>query len=378
MSKGRKFEIKRRLCLYHVGRSGILLHHSVRAPIPQKQEVLVPPSLYPVPKRRKISHSVFDGFRDFQSESAMAAVSASGGFSGGGVTGERRSLADLFRPPVELIHRGGFMSARLAAEQRHCWLLVNIQDASDFSSQCLNRDVWSASSVKEALKEHFVFWQVYRDTEEGERFCQFYKVSSLPHISILEPATGEKLAEFVASDPTTFLDLATDFLSHHDLADARPSQSAAPVQVNTSCDKSASSFTKSKWEEVKCTMPDCVPREECSGNSAEVGAGSKDVWRNIEEDKADVGDVKTMAVKSGGCITLRLRYPDDSREQKSFLSSAPLQELFSHVTLRGFPLSRFDIVGTFPALRVSAICPRSPLSASLYHNHTLFIHEKLS
>lgn len=40
------------------------------------------------------------------------------------------------------------------------WLMVNIQDASEFPCQVLNRDVWSNAAVKTIIKEHFIFWQV--------------------------------------------------------------------------------------------------------------------------------------------------------------------------------------------------------------------------
>ncbi|KAG8135894.1 putative UBX domain-containing protein [Naja naja] len=43
----------------------------VRAPIPQKQEILVEPEpLFGAPKRRRPARSIFDGFRDFQTETS--------------------------------------------------------------------------------------------------------------------------------------------------------------------------------------------------------------------------------------------------------------------------------------------------------------------
>lgn len=38
--------------------------------------------------------------------------------------------------------------------------MVNVQDASEFPCQVLNRDVWSNAAVKTIIKEYFVFWQV--------------------------------------------------------------------------------------------------------------------------------------------------------------------------------------------------------------------------
>lgn len=42
-------------------------------------------------------------------------------------------------------------------------MLVNVQDSREFASQVLNRDVWSDDNVKDVIREHFVFWQVFCD-----------------------------------------------------------------------------------------------------------------------------------------------------------------------------------------------------------------------
>lgn len=38
--------------------------------------------------------------------------------------------------------------------------MVNIQEAGVFACQVLNRDLWSDQSVKEIVKENFIFLQV--------------------------------------------------------------------------------------------------------------------------------------------------------------------------------------------------------------------------
>ena len=37
------------------------------------------------------------------------------------------------------------------------WVLLNVQSQNEFNCQCLNRDVWSDDTVKEIVKENFVF-----------------------------------------------------------------------------------------------------------------------------------------------------------------------------------------------------------------------------
>lgn len=141
----------------------------VRAPIPQKQDILVEPEplfggialcrfsldqlwthwyffssnkwnsfffASAVPKRRRPARSIFDGFRDFQTETSTSpGKSVLASFSPGTVlrlttvnvlfvvrqeqelrngTVDKKlsTLADLFRPPIELMHKGSFETVR--------------------------------------------------------------------------------------------------------------------------------------------------------------------------------------------------------------------------------------------------------------------------
>ncbi|KAG9343635.1 hypothetical protein JZ751_013805 [Albula glossodonta] len=160
----------------------------VRAPIPQKQDILVEPELvFGVPKRRRPARSIFDGFRDFQTETIRQEQELR---NGSAVDKKLSTLADLFRPPIELMHKGSFETAKDCGQLENKWLMINIQNVQDFSCQCLNRDVWSNNAVRTIIREHFIFWQVYHDSEEGQRYIQFYKLNKFPYISILDPRTG--------------------------------------------------------------------------------------------------------------------------------------------------------------------------------------------
>lgn len=71
------------------------------------------------------------------------------------------------------------------------WLMINVQDESEFSCQVLNRDIWSSPAVKSIIEEHFVFWQVYKNSREGLRYMQFYPVNQFPYVAVLDPRTGQ-------------------------------------------------------------------------------------------------------------------------------------------------------------------------------------------
>ncbi|KAI4897688.1 hypothetical protein NFI96_015713, partial [Prochilodus magdalenae] len=225
----------------------------VRAPIPQKQEILVEPEpLFGVPKRRRPARSIFDGFRDFQTETIRQEQELR---NGGAMDKKLSTLADLFRPPIELMHKGSFEThymlvptddvddddvfslaffpLNLNCQAKDCgqlenkWLMINIQNVQDFACQCLNRDVWSNEAVKTIIREHFIFWQVYHDSEEGQRYIQFYKLNKFPYISILDPRTGQKMVEWNQLDVSSFLDQVTGFLTEHGQLDGLSSQPPA-------------------------------------------------------------------------------------------------------------------------------------------------------
>ncbi|GAB1608688.1 UBX domain-containing protein 7-like isoform X2 [Argonauta hians] len=184
----------------------------VRAPIPQKRELLVEDSPVFGFRGRRPAKSVFDGFRDFQAEARQQEEMLHRSST---ATSKHQTLEDLFRPPIDLIFKGTFSSAREEGTGQNRWLMVNIQNVQEFACQTLNRDVWSNSAVRNIVKEHFILWQVYHDSEEGRKYMQFYKVNVWPYIAILDPQTGEKLAEWNKLDHSKFCEYAAEFLSLH-------------------------------------------------------------------------------------------------------------------------------------------------------------------
>ncbi|XP_071668454.1 UBX domain-containing protein 7 isoform X2 [Patagioenas fasciata] len=257
----------------------LIARDEVRAPIPQKQEILVEPEpLFGAPKRRRPARSIFDGFRDFQTETIRQEQELR---NGGAVDKKLTTLADLFRPPIDLMHKGSFETVWQFSDQnyildqtptinckraiRQCqlcdskpakecgqmqnkWLMINIQNVQDFACQCLNRDVWSNEAVKNIIREHFIFWQVYHDSEEGQRYIQFYKLADFPYVSILDPRTGQKLVEWHQLDVTSFLDQVTGFLSEHGQLDGH---STSPPQK---CSRSESLIDASEDSQLEAAI----------------------------------------------------------------------------------------------------------------------------
>ena len=133
--------------------------------------------------------TVFDGFRDFQAETRNMEDRLEQGLPVS--KSKKRTLEELFKPPLDLMYQGDWQSARDHADKTKRWLLVNIQvnaqlsiilsraedqssgvqDAQEFQCQVLNRDLWSNQGVKSIVREHFVFWQV-RSEIRGDEKCE--------------------------------------------------------------------------------------------------------------------------------------------------------------------------------------------------------------
>lgn len=129
--------------------------------------------------------------------SAAALSRATGGASE--QTAKSNLLANLFRPPIDLITPLGLSDARDEGKEQEKWLLVNVQDPSIFDCQVLNRDIWKNPQIVETIKEHFLFLQYNKDDPRGNDYVNYYFSSqrdndaAYPHIAIIDPRTGEQV-----------------------------------------------------------------------------------------------------------------------------------------------------------------------------------------
>lgn len=207
---------------------------NIRPPIPRRWDILNPQPYMAVPPRRRPrggKTSVFDPFRDFAAETRQQEEMLRTGQMASSSKSKRKTLEDLFRPPIDLMFSGSFHSVRDAGQSAGKWLMVNIQNTQEFSCQKLNRDVWSDPTVKSIIRESFVFWQVFHDSEDGLKYSQFYDVTEYPYVAILDPRTGELMVTWHHLDTVAFCDLVMDFLTNHPCFDATSGQSPPSKKV---------------------------------------------------------------------------------------------------------------------------------------------------
>lgn len=108
------------------------------------------------------------------------------------LTEHQKRLAKLFRPPFDLIERLTLDAAKKKGQQEKKWILINIQDVSDFQCQLLNRDFWSNPSIKQVVKLNFIFLQYQNKEFQAREYIQFNPFTGYPHIAILDPYSGER------------------------------------------------------------------------------------------------------------------------------------------------------------------------------------------
>ncbi|KAL9127378.1 MAG: hypothetical protein Q9217_003734 [Psora testacea] len=148
---------------------------------------------------------------------------ATGGASEG--SSKANTLAEMYRPPFELMSRLPWDEARDQGKKNQKWILVNIQDPSIFDCQLLNRDIWKNPGIMETVKENFIFMQYSKDDQRGNQYVQYYfqnkdYENAYPHIAIVDPRTGEQVKVWSgppAPKASDFLMQLHEFLDRYSL-----------------------------------------------------------------------------------------------------------------------------------------------------------------
>jgi len=289
----------------------------------------------------------------------------------GQYTSQGDKLAELFRPPFDIISDGDFEKNRNIAKQTSKWMMVNIQDPSEFPCQVLNRDLWRDKDVKSLVKENFIFCQYYHESSDGKRYKSFYPFSSFPHFSIIDPRTGERLMEFnVLISPAEFISEATEFLMSHSLNSTslptlvptpskfQPPPSEAKKQRKKISemtedeqleaalaasleDSSASPSSKagSQKPESNNSEDDVIimsSRPHGKGKAVEVVHLDDDHPSTISTDPVDIvakiqAKLHPEPAGSEGVTRIQIRLPDGSRKVRKFKLDDPIRTVFEYI-----------------------------------------------
>lgn len=198
------------------------------------------------------------------------------------LTSTQRRLANLFRPPFDIISVLTLDQARTRAKEENKWILINIQDSSEFQSQVFNRDFWSNTRIKQVVKENFIFLQYQRDSYDGESYVNFYHVDTFPHLAILDPLTGERVRKWKDGEVPNvenWLEEVYDFLDKFSL---HPGSNNPLVQHEQKIDPDS----LSEEQQIELAMKQSVLDNGKSGKTYEdaIDLASEDDDREEKED----------------------------------------------------------------------------------------------
>ncbi|XP_026386639.1 plant UBX domain-containing protein 16-like [Papaver somniferum] len=226
------------------------------------------------------------------------------------------SFDSLYRPPKELMHKGALHDAKQAAEDQDKWLIVNVQSEKEFSSQTLNLDVWANEMVAQTIGANFIFWQVYDDTTEGKKECDYYNLKSFPAVLVLDPITRHMMrswtkkieAERLLEDLVPFMDASPK--QHH-------AQFGPPAVTSP---QTAISETTKEDEEVKASSKESM-------TATTIAPTCSDKCKKLtypdlpEEPKVDEDETLLCRIE--------VHFPNGRRLQRNFLRTDPIQFLWS-------------------------------------------------
>ncbi|KAH8845417.1 hypothetical protein MCOR27_007734 [Pyricularia oryzae] len=209
-------------------------------------------------RRRRREQQVSGAYRATRSENPANPFSQSAWDEGppgraGGPAGAQsatsRRLAELYRPPREILTHLDWDDTRDEGKDQKKWILVNLQDMADFRCQMLNRDVWKDEGVQEIIREKFLFLQYDKDIGNARQFIQLYLPNEqhlnsdiYPYIAVVDPRTGEQMKVWSGQDcPTTatdFKEKLQDFLERYRFSGKNPvATTKAPKRVVKDVDR---------------------------------------------------------------------------------------------------------------------------------------------
>jgi len=348
----------------------------VRAPIPPVRQILVDDNFISPVMIPRARNAVFDNFRDFQQEARwqeeLQGASSNGESSMEQSTfNKKQTLEGLFRPPLDMMFKGTFEQCKAEGTSQNRWLLVNVQNPSEFKCQLLNRDVWSNTAVKEIVREHFIFWQIGHEQAEGQRFVQFYNVHSYPHVSILDPRTGEKLSTYSSSDADSLCEFITEFINHHPTPNGQSGHSTGQASSSSGSSKRDSITTTKIYDQSEDAQLEAAIaaslREVTNEKVMDEDSSDCQEYHDVEVDYVDKEE-KTedwkdyLAPDDGNQVQFKLNFPDNTSDQISFPANSQVKALFLYIKSKGFDLNHYEVSTTYPKRLLNDLNPTDTLA----------------
>lgn len=329
---------------------------SVRAPIQPKRSVLVDDqedsfpghSISRYPQNPPMAFdSVVEPFRNFSVEAASTSSASrfkSPFLSPSPEVAEDekgRRLAELFRPPTEIMFtEGGWEAARRKAKEDHRWLLLTIHHPLEFPCQQMVRDVWNDGTIQEFIRESLLFLFLTVGTTEAERYRQLYPFEHFPHWALIDPRTGKRVksGSKVLKAPEMLMELV-EWVSDHPLQSPTYKRNS-PIDLGE-LEQLEEGSPETKRQNI---VPIIVDENEDNGAGDDrtmVTTRKSPPLQLSEEPDANHPDA----------INIQFRLPDGSKHRRRFIQTDTVEALFSFVQSKDASLSSFDILSHTASLK---------------------------
>lgn len=331
---------------------------TVRAPIPSKKLRLAESD--DVHFIGSQSSTVMEPFRQYRRETVDGS--------------QTNDLASLFAPPHAIMFRGNFQQLMRVAQQQSRWILVNIQSTTEFDSHRLNRDTWSDETVQDIVKESFLFWQQDRATGVARNYLNFYRVTTFPHVGMIDPRTGElvfKKSGFI--DPPTLTCMITELMEKYDLSELSgegETTKASPISNHDTPLRKAiqASLLDPVLKDVKSKSSDKNVDVEIEKTQKAICEENEDVVKSVVENvpvepKEDDPEA----------TSLQFRLPNGERITRRFLKTDLVLSLYDFVKATRSETTKraFDLRLSFPPKSLQRITDMTLSDASLLNSLVL-------
>lgn len=226
------------------------------------------------------------------------------------LTSTQRRLANLFRPPFDIMSKIDLDTAKIEGRKEKKWILINLQDAMEFQCQVLNRDFWSSTKVKSIVKENFIFLQFHHDSPNGINYLNFYSTDGLPHISIIDPMTGERVYKWEdgkVPEVNKWVSDVEEFLSKFSLL---PNSNNPMVKHEVKFDPDA----LSEEQQIELAMKQSMQGGTSINTAIEVDESDAPEEEEVELDPFDSIQAKEHDEPTSGDTTrVQIRFPNGKR-----------------------------------------------------------------
>lgn len=229
------------------------------------------------------------------------------------LTSTQRRLANLFRPPFDIMSLIDLDTAKQQGRTEKKWILVNVQDPTEFTCQVLNRDFWSNQRVKSVVKENFIFLQYQKDSPNGENYLSFYHVNEFPHISVLDPLTGERVRTWPdgqVPETESWLNDVADFLEKFSLV---PNSKNPMVHHEVKFDPDA----LTEEQQIEFALKQSMQENQGTSNDNAINVDPEDVPDNANDTVSDDPFLSIQAVEHQEPLEnftrIQIRFPNGKR-----------------------------------------------------------------